>query len=103
MDPDRRRPRKLQLYNILGVAARHLQHIKAGEEEGVMQLGQTMVIAPSGEIVAQATTLQDELIVHTCDLDATRPYKEGIFHFGKNRRVEHYGPITSQTEAEPPG
>ena len=51
----------------------------------------------------EATTLEDELIVHTCDLDATRPYKEGIFHFGKNRRIEHYGPITSQTAAELPG
>ena len=81
---------------VVGVA-------KAGEEEGVMQLGQTMIIAPSGEVVAQATTLEDELVVHTCDLDATRPYKEGIFHFGKNRRIEHYGPITSQTEAELPG
>ncbi|GIT29136.1 MAG: hypothetical protein Ct9H300mP1_11820 [Planctomycetaceae bacterium] len=66
-------------------------------------LGETKIIAPSGEVVAQATTLEDELVVHTCDLDATRPYKEGIFHFGKNRRIEHYGPITSQTEAEPPG
>ena len=81
---------------VVGVA-------KAGEEEGVMQLGQTMIIAPSGEIVAQATTLEDELVVHTCDLDATRPYKEGIFHFGRNRRIEHYGPITDQTEAEGPG
>ncbi len=80
---------------VVGVA-------KAGEEEGVMQLGQTMIIAPSGEIVAQARTLEDELVVATCDLDATRPYKEGIFHFGKNRRIEHYGPITGQTEAEAP-
>ena len=80
---------------VVGVA-------KAGEEEGVMQLGQTMIIAPSGEVVAQATTLQDELIVCRCDLDATRPYKEGIFHFGCNRRTEHYGPITGQTEAERP-
>ena len=81
---------------VVGVA-------KAGEEEGVMQLGQSAIVAPSGEVVAQSVTLEDELIVHRCDLDATKPYKEGIFHFGKNRRVEHYGPIVEQTVATPPG
>jgi predicted amidohydrolase len=75
---------------------------KAGTEEGVTQIGGTCIVAPSGEIVAQAKSLEDELIVHRCDLDATRVYKEQIFHFGRNRRVEHYGPIVEQTEAELP-
>jgi predicted amidohydrolase len=75
---------------------------KAGTEEGVTQIGGTCIVAPSGEIVAQAESLEDELIVHRCDLDATRVYKEHIFHFGRNRRVEHYGPIVDQTEAERP-
>ena len=81
---------------VVGVA-------KAGEEEGVMQLGQSVIIAPSGEVVAQATTLDDELIVHRIDLDAVKPYKEGVFHFGRNRRIEHYGPICEQTDARLPG
>lgn len=68
---------------------------KAGIEEGVSQIGLTSIIAPSGEIVAQSRTLADELIVHTCDLDATRPYKE-LFRFAANRRVEHYRAITEQ-------
>jgi predicted amidohydrolase len=75
---------------------------KAGTEEGVTQIGGTCIVAPSGKIVAQAKSLDDELIVHRCDLDATRVYKEQIFHFGRNRRVEHYGPIVEQTEAELP-
>ena len=75
---------------VVGVA-------KAGEEEGVMQMGQSCIISPSGEIVAQATTLEDELIVAKCDLDLAQLYKERLFNFAKHRRVEHYGLITQQT------
>lgn len=75
---------------VVGVA-------KAGEEEGVMQIGQSCIIAPSGEIVAMAATLEDELIVAKCDLDLAQLYKEKLFNFAKNRRIEHYGLITQQT------
>ena len=80
---------------VVGVA-------KAGEEEGVNQLGETAIIAPSGEIVAQAEGEGDELVVYACDLEETRPYKEGIFHFGKNRQIQHYGMITERRAAEMP-
>lgn len=80
---------------VVGVA-------KAGVEEGVSQIGQTSIIAPTGEIVVAASTLGDELVVHRCDLDLTRLLKEQIFNFAHNRRIEHYGPITDQTEAIPP-
>lgn len=69
---------------------------KTGCEEGVEQLGESSIIAPSGEIRAVAKTNDDELIVHTCDLDETIPYKEGILNFEMNRRVEHYQLITQQ-------
>ena len=49
---------------------------KAGMEEGVSQIGLTSIIAPSGEIVAQSKTTGDELIIHDCNLDDTRVYKE---------------------------
>lgn len=75
---------------------------KAGLEEGVRQIGQTCIIAPSGEVVAKAATLGDELVIARCDLDLVKTYKEGLFHFGRNRRVEHYQMITQQTEAIPP-
>jgi predicted amidohydrolase len=76
---------------------------KAGLEEGVDQLAETAIIAPSGEIVAQAEGCGDELVVHLCDLDATRTYKQGIFNFGRNRQLQHYSAITAQREARPPG
>jgi predicted amidohydrolase len=71
---------------VVGVA-------KAGVEEGVSQIGQSCIIAPSGEIVAMCSTLEDELIVASCDLDQAKAYKETVFNFEKNRRVEHYGII----------
>lgn len=80
---------------VVGVA-------KAGVEEGVSQIGQTSIIAPSGEVVALSSTLGDELIVARCDLDLVKPYKEALFNFANNRRIEHYGPIANQTEAKPP-
>ena len=63
---------------------------KAGVEEGVEQIGGSMIVAPSGEVVAQAATLVDELVIHRCDLALCRTYKEGVFP-ARYRRVEHYG------------
>jgi len=75
---------------------------KAGVEAGVSQIGLTSIVAPSGEIVAESQTRADELVIHTCDLDATRTYREFVFNFAQNRRVEFYGPITEQTDAVAP-
>lgn len=63
---------------------------KAGLEEGVMQIGQSCIVAPSGEIVAMTSTLEDELVVARCDLDLARLYREKLWNFSKNRRPEHY-------------
>lgn len=80
---------------VVGVA-------KAGVEEGVNQIGQSCIIAPSGEIVAMSTTTGDELVVAKCDLDQTRLYKETIFNFAAHRRIEYYGLIVERTGALPP-
>ena len=74
---------------VVGVA-------KAGVEEGVDSLGQSMIVAPSGQIVAQTLTTDDELIVADCDLDWCNRYKGTLFDFDRYRRPEVYGPITSQ-------
>jgi hypothetical protein len=62
---------------VVGVA-------KAGCEEGVMQIGQSSIIAPSGEIVAMCTSLDDELIFHSCDLNLSDSYKGKIFGLGSD-------------------
>lgn len=77
---------------VVGVA-------KGGVEEGVDSLGQSMIVAPSGQIVAQALTTDDELIVAHCDLDWCKRYKETLFDFERYRRPEVYGRITSQRGA----
>jgi predicted amidohydrolase len=72
---------------VVGVA-------KAGIEEGVEQIGQSCVIAPSGEIVAQTCTLADEVIVARCDLDMAVRYKTEVFNFAVNRKPQYYQAIT---------
>jgi len=74
---------------VVGVA-------KGGVEEGVDSLGQTCIVAPSGQIVAQAYTTDDELVVARCDLDWCSKYKDTLFNFDKYRRPEVYGSITAQ-------
>ena len=77
---------------VVGVA-------KAGVEEGVELLGQSCIVAPSGQIVAQALTTDDELVIARCDLDWCKRYKDTLFDFDKYRRPEVYGPITGQRGA----
>ncbi len=80
---------------VVGVA-------KCGREEGCDMIGQSAIIAPSGEIVAMCATLGDELATARCDLDAARSYKETVFNFARHRRPEHYRLIVDRTGAEPP-
>jgi predicted amidohydrolase len=75
---------------------------KAGIEEGVDQIGQSCIIAPSGEVVAQCTTLGDEVQVARCDLDLCNSFKTSIFNFARHRRPEHYGLIVERTGAGAP-
>lgn len=74
---------------VIGVA-------KGGVEEGVDSLAQTSIIAPSGQVVAQALTRGDELVVARCDLDWCAHYTDTLFDFEHYRMPEHYGRITGQ-------
>lgn len=67
---------------------------KAGVEEGCMLLGHSCIIAPTGEIVAMSSTLEDELIFANCDLDRCQEIKDHIFNFKKHRQPHHYGIIS---------
>jgi predicted amidohydrolase len=78
---------------VVGVA-------KAGVEEGVDSLGQSMIVAPSGQIVAQALTTDDELLVARCDMDWCQKYTKTLFDFDRYRRPEVYTRITAQRGVE---
>jgi predicted amidohydrolase len=80
---------------VVGVA-------KAGREEGCDLIGQSCIIAPSGEIVAQCSTLGDELAVARCDLDLCNSYKSTVFNFAVHREPEQYRLIVERKGAIPP-
>ena len=80
---------------VVGVA-------KGGVEEGVDSLGQSCIIAPSGQIVAQALTTGDELITAQCDLDWCKRYTGTLFDFDRYRRPDMYERITAQRGVERP-
>ena len=75
---------------VVGVA-------KCGVEEGCMLIGQSCIIAPTGEIVAMCATLEDEIAVARCDLDSCREIRENIFNFALHRQPHAYAPITAMT------
>ena len=70
---------------------------KAGTEEGVEQIGGSCVVAPTGQIIAQATTLEDELIIARCDLDLVQQLRRSTLNFAAHRRIEHYDLIARRT------
>jgi predicted amidohydrolase len=74
---------------VVGVA-------KAGREEGCDLIGGTCIIAPTGEIVAEARSLDDELVVARCDLDDCLSYKRTTFNFGLHRQPQAYGMIVER-------
>ena len=75
---------------------------KCGVEGGVAMMAGSCVVAPTGEIVALASTDHDEVVVADCDLDRGRYIRETIFNFADHRRIEHYGLISSRTAAVAP-
>jgi predicted amidohydrolase len=80
---------------VVGVA-------KAGVEEGVDQIGQSCVIAPSGEVIVQCATLGDELVAAAIDLDAVFDSRRVNFDFALYRRPDQYRLISERAGAVPP-
>jgi predicted amidohydrolase len=80
---------------VVGVA-------KGGLEEGVDGLADSQIIAPSGEVVARASTNGDEVVLAVCDLDLCNDYKHTVFDFDRYRRPEMYTRITAQRGSEEP-
>ena len=75
---------------------------KAGVEDGHELTGHSIIVNPQGEVVAQATTWDDELITADLDLDLCAFGRTTMFDFARHRRPEAYGRITAQTGAVEP-
>ncbi|MBL8696788.1 MAG: N-carbamoyl-D-amino-acid hydrolase [Alphaproteobacteria bacterium] len=80
---------------VVGVA-------KCGVEEGCEMIGASCIVAPTGQVVAQAITQDDELVVARCDLDAGLSYKKSTFNFAVHRQPQAYGMIVERKGAVPP-
>ena len=80
---------------VVGVA-------KGGNEEGVPSLADSMIVAPSGKVVARAGGEADELVVHRCDLDAGQSYKRTTFNFAVHRQPDQYRMIVERKGAMDP-
>lgn len=76
---------------VVGVA-------KGGLEEGVDSLAQTVIIAPSGQIIAQCITTADEVVVAKVDLDFCNFYKRTVFDFHRYRVPAAYSLISEGNE-----
>ena len=81
---------------VVGVA-------KCGVEEGCEMIGGSSIIAPTGEVIAQAAGQADELVVARCDLDLCNSYKATTFNFARHREPEQYRMIVERKGAVGPG
>lgn len=69
---------------------------KAGLEDGQALIGGSCIIAPSGEIAAQAMSLGDEVVAHRADLDMIALCQRVNFDFERYRRPDQYGAIVER-------
>jgi predicted amidohydrolase len=69
---------------------------KAGKEDGFWLHGGSVIVAPTGEIVAKGTTEEDEVISYDCDLALGEYIRNTTFNFAKHRRPEHYKLISER-------
>ena len=81
-------------------AAWVLAAAKGGAEDGFAMIGGSAIVAPTGEIAAQALSEEDEVIAVDLDLDLGDYLRRTVFNFEKHRRIEHYRLITERTGAE---
>ncbi|KIW18112.1 hypothetical protein PV08_02400 [Exophiala spinifera] len=90
-------------YNSYANSCFSINVAKCGLEDGKYPLiGGSCIVDCDGEVVVEASTEDDELIVAEIDLGMCRRGKEKVFAFEKHRRIEHYGLIAEQTGVREP-
>ena len=78
--------------NTLWIAAA----AKAGLEDGQALIGGSCIIAPTGEIAALATSIDDEVVVYRADLGLIATCRRVNFDFARYRRPREYGLIAER-------
>ena len=95
-DSSRSRSGERNLWRCIRHLEPQMRHV-----EGYDMIGQSAIIAPSGEIVAMCHTFADELVAHGCDLDAGRYSRDTVSNFAAHRRTETCGLIVGRTGVGP--
>jgi predicted amidohydrolase len=65
-------------------------------------IGNSSIVAPTGEVIGQALTQDDELVIARCDLDLTQSFKDWVFNFERHREPEQYRMIVERKGSIPP-
>ena len=73
---------------------------KCGFEDGFRMFGHSVIVSPSGEIVAKTSSEEDEVIAHTVDLALGENLRKTMFNLAAHRRPEHYKLITERVGVE---
>lgn len=75
---------------------------KCGAEDGHHMIGSSVIVAPTGEVVARTLTEEDEVICVSADLSLGEHFRQHVFNFAKHRRPEHYRLIVERVGAGEP-
>jgi N-carbamoyl-D-amino-acid hydrolase len=75
---------------------------KGGAEDGFHMIGGSAIVSPTGEIAAQASTEEDEVIFVNADMALGDNFRQNVFNFAKHRRPEHYKLIIERVGAGAP-
>ncbi|NRG18904.1 N-carbamoyl-D-amino-acid hydrolase [Rhizobiales bacterium] len=68
---------------------------KAGREEDCDLIGGSVIVAPTGEIVARAVTVGDEVVTAVVDLDRCTEIRSNVFNFSLHRQPQDYTAIST--------
>lgn len=75
---------------------------KCGYEDGFHMFGSSVIVAPTGEIVARSSGETDEVIVANIDLTLGENFRRNVFDFARHRSPQHYRMIVERTGAGEP-
>lgn len=73
---------------------------KCGLEDGFRMFGHSVIVAPTGEIVAKSSSEEDEVVVATADLSLGENLRQTMFNLAAHRRPEHYKLLVERTGVE---
>ncbi len=65
---------------------------RVGVEDDMSFYGRSFVSGPMGEVIAEAKTREDEIILAECDLTAIKKSRD-VLQFHRDRRVDTYGDL----------